>query len=163
MGLADIALRALLIPGIRPASFLFALQPLHNVSLPDNNIPTIFKWRQPGMSMLVISDEDLIHGWAQELTSNFDILVVHTNDVHFVSWFRRLASNSDAAYSIIKLNTHKWYYRMKAFRGGKQSCRLVNPLTPKDKPACETTTPDELSEDEPNGETTDTGPPYSSD
>ena len=64
MGLADIALKALLIPGIRPASFLLELAPLRNVFLPDNNIPPIFRWRQPGMSILVISDEDLVHGWA---------------------------------------------------------------------------------------------------
>ena len=79
MGLADIALRALLIPGIQPASFLLALDPLRNVLLPDDNIPTIFHWRQPGLSILIISDEDLVHAWAQELICNFDILIVLTS------------------------------------------------------------------------------------
>ena len=82
---ADIILRALLLPNLIPHSFLREL-PTGDISV--RNITSELgwsSWRQPGLSICIISDRDLINSWAQEIIVGYDIVIVHTDDEHFVT------------------------------------------------------------------------------
>jgi hypothetical protein len=114
--LCDIILRAILLPNLLPNSFLSKLPT--NITQVCNNSSKLgwHRCRQPGLSTCIISDRDFIYSWAQEIIEGYDIVIVHTDDSHFVTWINRLAVHPDRSISTGSLQVQAWSSTMKRLR-----------------------------------------------
>jgi hypothetical protein len=77
-------------------------------------------WRQPGLSICIISDRDLIYSWAQKIIVGYDIVIVHTDDEHFVTWINRMAVYTEKSISTGCLKVQEWASAMNRLRSRGQ-------------------------------------------